>query len=113
MSARLGGSVTYDSCDALAPNAGVDELPKAEPNVLAARALLACAFAARLLIVRGKREERGEGGEGGEEREGARGAAARVEAGTGIGIGIVGNAICGLPSTMTAPQRAVVGQLSL
>ena len=61
MAERLGGSVTYDSCDVFAPNAVVDELPKAEPNVRAARALLACAMAARLLKLGGgiERERRG------------------------------------------------------
>lgn len=50
---RSGGSVTWDSCDELVPNAGVDEDPKADPNVLvAARALLACAFACRLLMMK-------------------------------------------------------------
>lgn len=50
MAERLGGSATYESCDALPPklppNAG------ALPNVDAARALLAEALAARLLMLR-------------------------------------------------------------
>ena len=47
---RSGGSETYDSCEEFAPNAA-DEEPKAEePNVEAARALLACDLAVRLLM---------------------------------------------------------------
>jgi hypothetical protein len=48
---RSGGSETYDNCDDATPNAAADEDPKAEePNVEAARALLAL-FAPFLLIV--------------------------------------------------------------
>ena len=52
MPERSGGSETYDSCEETAPKAAEEELPKAEdPNAVeAARALLACAFALRLLM---------------------------------------------------------------
>lgn len=52
MPERSGGSETYDSCEETAPNTAGEELPKAEdPNAVeAARALLACAFALRLLM---------------------------------------------------------------
>lgn len=51
MAETSGGSDTYDSCDELAPNAG-DALPNApNPAVLAARALLAWAFAVRFDMV--------------------------------------------------------------
>lgn len=54
---RSGGSVTWESCDELVPNAGVDA-PKPEPNVLvAARALLACAFPGRLLMAKDMRRD--------------------------------------------------------
>lgn len=48
----------------LAPNATDDEVPKGEPNALeAARALLACGFAWRLLMMEEGRGTRGKKGE--------------------------------------------------
>lgn len=48
---RSGGSETYDSCEEAAPKAAGDDVPNAaEPNADAAFALLACAFAVRLLM---------------------------------------------------------------
>jgi hypothetical protein len=49
MPERSGGSVTYESCDDATPKAAAEE-PKVEPNAEAAFALLACAFAVRLLM---------------------------------------------------------------
>lgn len=47
---KSGGSVTWESCDELVPNAGVDE-PKPPNALVAARALLAWALFGRLLMV--------------------------------------------------------------
>lgn len=72
MADRSGGSDTYDNVDALVPKAGVDDPKAEEPKVEAARALLACDFPGRLLIVEGRMGEwedeigRGEGGDEGE-----------------------------------------------
>lgn len=47
---RSGGSETYESCEKLAPKAGTDDPKADEPKVDAARALLACDLAVRLLM---------------------------------------------------------------